>query len=82
MSRLKDNGGNTCVPIAAKWLESGTDDDVSFWDHFHLFTIYRSGFPPVVRAPLVVRSHLPGGPRARTSIYLNLRETSEKGNFL
>ena len=34
---------------------------------------YGSGSQPVVRGPLMVRDHLPGGPQARPNIYLILR---------
>jgi len=27
LTRTEDNGGHSFVPIAAKWLASGTDDD-------------------------------------------------------
>ena len=33
---------------------------------------YASGSQPVVRGPLVVRGHLPGGPRAEPDIYVYL----------
>jgi len=43
---------------------------------------YGSISQPVVRRPLVVRSHLSGGPQARPSIYLTLRENMQKEKIL
>ena len=55
--RTEDNGGHSFVPIAAKWLASGTDDDDE--GEFMRYRLFASLLPAiyfVARAPTLSRA--------------------------